>query len=451
MKVLWVCNIMLPAVAKHLGRDGSNKEGWLSGLCRTILDKQKENGIELHVAFPVDRELEGYEEEISLGQGKFVAHGFYEDVNHAETYDETLEIELRKLIDRIRPDVIHCFGTEFGHALAVVKCAPDPERVVIGIQGVCGVIAEAYMANLPEDVQNSKTFRDWLKRDSLRQQQDKFRLRGIREKELLHRAVNVIGRTEFDRQYAQAQNPKVRYFSLNETLRPCFYDGKWSREECAPHSVFISQGDYPLKGLHYMLLAAVKLKEKYPDVKISVAGNSLVNDTTVKDKIKISAYGKYLRELIRKNKLQDCVSFLGRLSAEEMKAQYLKSGLYVCCSANENSPNSLGEAMMLGVPCVVAAVGGIPDLFEDGKDGICYKGWNVQEQDKNNTCNQKTMTENLPIHAVANRLFWAIDKMWSEPEKIEYYCENARLHAKKTHNQEENDRKMMEIYATIKE
>ena len=40
MKVLWVCNIMLPVIAEALHKEASNKEGWLSGLwhsrCRQI-------------------------------------------------------------------------------------------------------------------------------------------------------------------------------------------------------------------------------------------------------------------------------------------------------------------------------------------------------------------------------------------------------------------------------
>jgi len=142
--------------------------------------------------------------------------------------------------------------------------------------------------------------------------------------------------------------------------------------------------------------------------------------------------------------LQDVISFTGRLTAEEMKAQYLKSGLYVCCSSNENSPNSLGEAMLLGVPCVAAAVGGIPDLFEGGVDGILYEGYSQEKNILNNTCDLQT-------NVVSDRLYQGIDKMWTEQEKIKSYCKNARLHAKKTHNSEENYKKLMEIYATIKE
>lgn len=41
MRILWVCNIMLPMVAEHLGKEASNKEGWLTGLADMILKIEK--------------------------------------------------------------------------------------------------------------------------------------------------------------------------------------------------------------------------------------------------------------------------------------------------------------------------------------------------------------------------------------------------------------------------
>ncbi len=440
MKVLWVCNIMLPVIAEQLGCEGSNKEGWLSGLCDTILERQQENGIELHVAYPVKQEADGSCHTIDTPKGRLYAYGFYEDTAHAEQYEEALEGRLSRIIKQVQPDVIHCFGTEFAHTLAVARCCEEPKRVLVGIQGVCQVIADCYMADLPEKVQRSITFRDWLKKDSILQQQEKFRLRGSREAEILKIVGNVTGRTEFDHNYAIKCNPSVRYFSMNETLRSCYYEGEWKGENCEPHTIFMSQGDYPLKGLHYMLLAAGKLKEQYTDLKICVAGNSLVKDRTLKDKIKLSAYGKYLRQLIRDNDLQDSVHFLGRLSGEEMKEQYLKCGLYVCCSSNENSPNSLGEAMLLGVPCVAADVGGISSLFVHGQDGILYQGY---EYGVNKTRKDNNLEKNV------DNLAAAISEVWNNKEKTKFYCQNARKHAKITHDKEENYKKMMEIYAKI--
>lgn len=53
MRVLWLCNIILPAAAKQMGVEASSKEGWLSGLADVVLANQKKNGIELSVAFPM--------------------------------------------------------------------------------------------------------------------------------------------------------------------------------------------------------------------------------------------------------------------------------------------------------------------------------------------------------------------------------------------------------------
>jgi len=245
MRILWVCNIMLPRIAKELGVEGSAKEGWLSGLCDTILERRQENEIELHVAFPANKEQDGMSYTVDAGNGKLYAHSFYEDISHAERYDNALEASLLQIIEKIQPDVVHCFGTEYAHTLAVAKCFKHPERLLIGMQGVCRVIAEAYMADLPEKVQNSLTFRDWLKQDSIKQQQQKFVLRGKREAEILKLAGNVTGRTAFDHDYVQKCNPKAEYYTMNETLRGCFYEGQWVYENCEKHTIFLSQGDYP--------------------------------------------------------------------------------------------------------------------------------------------------------------------------------------------------------------
>ena len=112
-----------------------------------------------------------------------------------------------------------------------------------------------------------------------------------------------------------------------------------------------------------MLTALPAIREKYPDVKVYVAGPDLTRYCTLKQKLKISGYGKYLRRLIKDNGIGERVIFLGRLNARQMRDQYLKCGLFVCPSSVENSPNSLGEAMLLGMPCVSADVGGGPRIF----------------------------------------------------------------------------------------
>lgn len=451
MRILWLCNIMLPVIAKHYHIEASNKEGWLSGLISVVLERKQQNGIELIVAFPAPAELLAdtgndviYAGIMHNGQG-FEAYGFAENTGSPDVYDATLEKRLAYIVDACQPDMVHCFGTEYPHTLAMCKVFPDKSRVLVGIQGLCAVYANAYFANLPEKVIRSVTFRDWLKKDSIIRQQQKFAERGKMEIEALKLAGNITGRTAWDKHYAGEWNPNAVYHFMNETLRPQFYEGIWREENCIPHSIFLSQGDYPIKGLHYMLLALPAIRKVYPDVHVFVAGNSIVKYDTIKDKIKISAYGKYLRKLMKENNLWEHVTFLGRMDAEAMKAQYLASHLFVCCSSIENSPNSLGEAMLLGMPCVSADVGGIASIFENGRDGILYRGYKTTKNSFDNMCNQIETTLDDNVKALVS----AILEVWESKEKMYECCKNAREHALKTHDGEANYYKMTEIYAKM--
>ena len=234
------------------------------------------------------------------------------------------------------------------------------------------------MADLPMKVQRQVTLRDRIRQDSLRQQQKKFKKRGEHEKEALGMAGHVAGRTDFDRGQTAKINPSAKYHYLNETLRGIFYRDRWKRTVCQPYSIFLSQGDYPLKGFHYLLQALPRVLEQFPETHVYVAGSNIIDTNTWQETMKLSAYGKYLRRLIKDGHLDGHVTMLGRLAAEDMKAQFLKSHLFVLPSALENSPNSLGEAMLLGVPCVAADVGGVHNLLTDGGDGMLYPAGDVE-------------------------------------------------------------------------
>ena len=188
---------------------------------------------------------------------------------------------------------------------------------------------------------------------------------------MLEMAKHIIGRTSWDRARTWAINPAAHYHFCNETLRPEFYDGSsWDYNRCNKHTIFLSQAGYPIKGLHQLLKAMPLILRHYPNTTIRIAGNDITKCTSLKDFLHFTGYGRYINRLIKKGELEDHVVFIGRLNADEMKREYLSANVFVCPSSIENSPNSLGEAQILGVPCVSSYVGGTMDMMDSNTDNL---------------------------------------------------------------------------------
>ena len=422
MRVLWVINQCIPVIAKHLNIEVPNKEGWLTGLSEKLI-AEKDNDLSLGIAFNA-----GFEDGRYKGEYEVTAYGYDDDLSVPEEYDESLEYRFKEIIDDFKPDVIHIFGTEYPHTLAVCKAAPDTSKVLIGIQGLCSVYANHYFDGLPEEMYVKETFRDRIKSDNIVKQQAKFVRRGELEIKAIKLAKNVTGRTSWDKKYTSEYNPDAKYYFMNETLRSNFYEGKWKLETCEKHTLFASQGDYPIKGLHVLLRALPEIKKDYPDVKLYVAGNKITGEDSLKKKILIGTYGRYINKLIKDGDLSDNVVFLGSLSAEKMKERYLKSNAFISPSMMENSPNSLGEAMLLSMPVISSDVGGVRDLMSE-EEGFIYP-----------SLDEKALIESVKKCFELNG---------SDTQKE--MCEKAGAKARITHDPDTNYKRLLEIYKSISE
>lgn len=423
MRVLWLCNIMPPIVAEKLSLESSVKEGWITGMLNGIITSGESN-MDLAIVFPIMDSLAQYHDVFVWNGMRIACYGFCEDMISPEKYQPALETRFEHIINDYQPDVVHIFGTEYPHALAMAKVVKDKKKLLVGMQGVITRCAEEYQAELPQNIVERKTFRDYLKKDGILDQQNKFTKRGRNEVRTLKLVGNVTGRTDFDKQFCKEINSDAVYHAMNETMRPCFYEGEWEVENCKRHTIFFSQADYPLKGFHFLLEAMPYILEKYPDTKIVVAGNNIIR-SGIMGAIKRPSYGKYLRSLKARCGLNGKIQFLGRLSAEEMKQEYLKCHTTVCASVLENSPNSVAEAMLLGVPVVCANVGGVPSMVKDGKEGLLFEKGN------------------------AKQLAEAVIKIWDEDSLAEKLGKEAQIRAKKTHDREANVNRLMEIYHAI--
>lgn len=63
------------------------------------------------------------------------------------------------------------------------------------------------------------------------------------------------------------------------------------------------------------------------------------------------------------------IVFHGRIDAEQLSDLLCFMDIYVHVSHIENSPNSVCEAMLLGMPVIASFAGGTASLLENGKEG----------------------------------------------------------------------------------
>lgn len=412
MKILWIVNTIFPYPASQIGQEKCCFGGWLNGLAGRLKDEKE---VELAVATVYNgKEIKKYDD------GKII----YYLVPGLPTikYNSKLEAYWKEVNNEFKPDLVHIHGTEFAHGLAFKKACPSV-KTVTSIQGLTSAIAKVYYAGLDtQEILKNITFRDLLRHDSIFQQKRKFANRGKNEIELIKKSEAIIGRTTWDYANTKAINPEEKYFIGNETLRTGFYSKEWNIQNIEKHSIFTSQASYPIKGLHILLQAVYILKQSYPDVKLYIAGNNITDTTTLMKKIKFGGYGKIIKKLIKKYNLENQVKFTGILSEEKMIDQYLKSNVYVLPSAIENSSNSLGEAMLLGMPCVATNTGGTMDILKHKEEGLLYP-----------------YTEPAICAEYISQYF-------ENNEMCIQYGKNAKNKAIKRHNAENNVNQIIEIY-----
>ena len=285
-------------------------------------------------------------------------------------YDPGVENYLKVVNRDFKPDIVHIHGSESGHSLAQLR-ACGSEKTVVSIQGLVHFYTDFYFGGLSErEVNKSRTIRDIIRCDSLVDQQQRMEKRALLEIELLKEVKHVIGRTSWDRACVWALNPLASYHFCNETLRDRFYEDKWSYDKCRKHTVFLSQGHNPLKGMHQVIKALPLILREYPDTKVYVAGSNFFSGVPFWRK---NGYAQYIGKLIEKHSVSGKVHFLGELSELQMVEQYQQAHVFVCPSAIENSPNSIGEAQLLGTPVVSSYVGGTMDMVKDNETGFLYR------------------------------------------------------------------------------
>lgn len=418
MNVLWITNIVLPeaqallAGTKELRASG----GWMLGAAEALL---RQRDINLFIA-TASRHVSGLKR---LEGEKIVYYVLPAGINGTTRVNHSLEPYWRKIKEEIHPDVVHLHGTECTHGLAYIE-ACGAENVCASIQGLVSAYYYYYYGLTRWEIIRSATLRS-LFTGGILSGYRAFKRRAQSEKEILRRIHHIIGRTSWDRDRTWAINPNAVYHYGGETLRSDFYEGElWQYEKCHPHTIFVSQAGYPIKGLHMVLHAMPLILRHYPDTKVRVAGSDITfSHAGVKSLYLLGDYGNIIRKYIKKYQLQDSVTFTGPLNGAEMRSEFLNANVFVCPSTIENSPNSLGEAQLLGVPVIASYVGGVPDMMEGDEQHI----YRFEE-----------------VEMLAHKVVQLFDKK----ENID--TKPMRTKALERHNAERNVRDLLDIYEEVR-
>lgn len=367
MKVLWITNILLPDISEYLNRGKPITGGWMAALAENLIKIHPE--IELSIA-----SLYGQKNDLLVKKINNITYYCLPFSEYDTEYSHCMEAVWKTIKLKCQPDVVHIHGTEYPYGLSYIR-ANGASNVVVSIQGLISVISRYALGQIsPSEMKKYRTLYD-LFRSPILQLPLKMQKQGQYEFEYINSVNDIIGRTEWDRSHIWAINRKCNYHFCNEILRPTFYDEsiRWNIQKCEKHSIFVTQAYRPIKGIHKLLEALPLVTREFPDAKVYIAGKNFLYRNDLKSILKFDAYANYIFKLIRKNRICDKVLFTGPLNENQIAERYASSHIFVCPSAIENSPNSLGEAQIIGTPSIASYVGGVPNMIEHKRTGLLYR------------------------------------------------------------------------------
>jgi len=419
MKVLWFTNT--PSQYDQ-GKHSYHGCGWIESLEELL---KKETSIDLAISFfhPSDdkkvviENTSYYPVLRKKARRTPIKHLFNSWTGSLENEKKIVPMFL-KIIDDFQPDVIHVFGTEGVFGL-LQKHTSIP--VVVHLQGLINPYLNAYFPpNLSKKdfLFNSSYFIDNILGRSPIFGLKRFKNQAKREEEILRNTKNVMGRTEWDKSIAKIYNPDVSYFHVDEVLRPIFYNNENHKRTQSGKVIIVSTLSPSIyKGIDVVLKAANILKnETEIDFEWRVIG---VNNDNKLLKYFISST-KIVPEKVN-------LKFKGRKSPEELTDLLIQASIFIHPSYIDNSPNSVCEAQIIGVPVIACNVGGVSSLIDHKETGIL-----------------------VPSNGVFEIVSWVVE-LSRDQELLNSLSQNGKLKAQVRHDQNKIIRDLVNVYKTIKD
>ncbi len=354
MKVLWLS-------ASPSMFETSKTFGWIASL-ENVVHQYLDKNVKLGIAFEAEGDrLRRTKKNKSVYYQIPKKYSLIDGIKRkfsAITYWRHLEPYYRRILDDFKPDIIHCFGSEwpFGNIVKITKIP-----VVIHIQGFLNTINlseelavsfwERIRINIFHPVKIAKSLIHMsFKKSTANDEQSIMKLNHY-----------FMGRSEWDRYLVKYYSPGAKYYHVPEAIRPVIYNEK---EKWKYHNrnklrlLTISRADN-IKGNGMILYTAKILKEV----------------CRIEFEWRVTGEGESFSLFEKKTgiKAEDVgVCFIGMIDAESVVDELQKADFYIHPSMIENASNAVCEAQLIGCPVIAAYVGGLPSILKDKETGFLY-------------------------------------------------------------------------------
>jgi glycosyltransferase involved in cell wall biosynthesis len=333
MKVAWVCEYPASSFPERPAlrqAPPSHPVPWIAVQAPLVAA----SGVELHI-ITVSKHIADDEEFTSGG-----VHFHFLRIPSFPRAAMAYQLDRRRIIEclrRIAPAIVQGFGTESSYGYAAVS-SPFPS--VLMIQGIVSRIVK---------VRGPWTL---LRHPGLCVSLAIERL-------TVRRARHVVCETAFAAEFVREHNRAAIVHMIHTPIRDDWFAVTRRVEAgAAPEILFVGWA-VQAKGIEVLLAAFSRVIAQVPQARLHLVG----------------AYDMRYRQTvlmpeISRLGLTGRVEFHGHQPATAVADRLSRAAVLALPTLMDTAPNVLAEARAAGVPVVASAVGGIPELIEDGVDGV---------------------------------------------------------------------------------
>lgn len=175
------------------------------------------------------------------------------------------------------------------------------------------------------------------------------------ERSIVRRIPHVIALSDYVREALRSWTDS-RVFVVS-----CGVDDRFFRvpESSGQVNLLYIGGIERRKGVHDLILAFARVMDEIPDCILRVGG-----------RIRSVRYAREVKEMVRRNRMEARVEFLGELSEGELLKAYERTPIFVFPSHEESFGLAPLEAMATGRAVISTESGAIGTVMEHGESGL---------------------------------------------------------------------------------